>query len=122
MRVARQHPLHLQVPTRSNNGKFPVGLNGGQDNAGHQLQPQQQQPPSLSLPQQQQQQQQQQLQLQQQQQQQSASSPAAAGQRREQRGGTAELRVPELRIGTRGPSRRTNYTGGSISASWPGRG
>lgn len=31
MRVARQHPLHLQVPTRTNNGKFLVGLNGSQD-------------------------------------------------------------------------------------------
>lgn len=42
MRVARQHPLHLQVPTRTNNGKFLVGLNGGQDVVHQQPLPQQQ--------------------------------------------------------------------------------
>lgn len=42
MRVARQHPLHLQIPTRTNNGKFLVGLNGGQDVVHQQPSPQQQ--------------------------------------------------------------------------------
>lgn len=40
MRLARQHPL--QVPTRSNNGKFLVGLNGGQDVVHQQPSPPQQ--------------------------------------------------------------------------------
>lgn len=42
MRVARQHPLHLQVP-RPNNGKFLVGPSHGQD---HVHQPQQHSPPA----------------------------------------------------------------------------
>lgn len=41
-RVARQHPLHLQVPTRTNNTKFLVGLNGSQDVVHQQSSPQQQ--------------------------------------------------------------------------------
>ncbi|XP_012234419.1 tribbles homolog 2 [Linepithema humile] len=49
MRVARQHPLHLQVPARNNNGKFLVGPNAGSQDAVHQQlsprqQPQPQQP------------------------------------------------------------------------------
>lgn len=46
MRVARQHPLHLQVPTRTNNGKFLVGPNGNQDVVHQQPSPQQQQQPA----------------------------------------------------------------------------
>lgn len=45
MRVARQHPLHLQVPSRNNNGKFPVGPIGGQDAVHQQLSPRQQPQP-----------------------------------------------------------------------------
>jgi len=43
MRVARQHPLHLQVSTRTNNGKFLVGTNNSQDVVHQQPSPQQQQ-------------------------------------------------------------------------------
>ncbi|KYN20391.1 PREDICTED: tribbles homolog 2 [Trachymyrmex cornetzi] len=43
MRVARQHPLHLQVSTRINNGKFLVGTNNSQDVVHQQPSPQQQQ-------------------------------------------------------------------------------
>lgn len=31
MRVARQHPLHLQVPRTTHNGKFLLGPSNGQD-------------------------------------------------------------------------------------------
>lgn len=59
MRVARQHPLHLQVP-RPNNGKFLVSSNGNsQDVHHHHHQPQPQQQPQQQQSQQQQSQQQQ---------------------------------------------------------------
>ncbi|XP_046737206.1 tribbles homolog 2-like isoform X2 [Diprion similis] len=68
MRVARQHPLHLQV-TRTNNGKFLVNSNGSQHDVGGQQRRQHQHLQQQQLLQQQQQQQQQQRQQQQQHQQ-----------------------------------------------------